>query len=778
MYLIASSLGLYQHGVSFDSFLANILQKDKKDFEILLCDGVLPACQMSKLSRTTSKQLAENGQSDVCRRCTKRGKDRIKVQNSSLTKHIRLYSEFVSAEKIHEITQICSSLSENELRTLRLSGAPVGEHGYASALRFFARGDLDGEEFALAILRKFVIGAAISYEIFHNLFSKKNFEKTIIHHGIYTPQGLAVAAAKKHGVGIVTWIKSYRDQTFLFSHQDTYHHTMISETKSEWSGFDLNKQSEIIIDEYVASRRSGTDDWISFNTNPTPVISDNKIEYECLMLTSVLWDAQVHYKANLFSGILDWVFQTISFWIKEKKTARLCIRIHPAESTGYITSRQRVGDEIYKAFPMLPDNIVIIQPENKVSTYDLVMKSKYVVAYSTKASIEVGVMGKPVIVCGDAWIRNKGISVDPKTELAYFSLLKNPETISKFTSAKRHRAKKYAFHFFMRRMLKIDCFDQNEKGEIEFNIEAFENPSDSLLDSLDVIKNGLYKEGPFILKKELIQSKDPEISILQFIGKISYSRVLQSENEISFACNMLEKLGLPLHHDKSKNWDLLKVATALSEKTRKCSRILDAGCGRQARLTRLLMKSGYQNIYACDLNNPDFHIYGPYNSDYNAKITRKLRKLKKIFFDRDTKKENLEVVTNEQYLFSLQDLTSTSYPSNFFDAVCSISVLEHLGSYKKFIEEMSRIIRTGGELLLTTDYWPQKVHTSNIFPYGTDQTEMKIFSAEEIKELIEFAKKNGLLIQDKVELGAETRVCTWERVDRKYTFIFLRFYKS
>ena len=105
----------------------------------------------------------------------------------------------------------------------------------------------------------------------------------------------------------------------------------------------------------MASRRDSERDWISFNKSPIKPATKDFDDIECLLLTSVLWDAQVHYKANLFEGILDWTLKTINSGLNEKK-GTLCMQV-PAEVTGYI-SRQKVSDEIRSKFPNLPDNIV------------------------------------------------------------------------------------------------------------------------------------------------------------------------------------------------------------------------------------------------------------------------------------------------------------------------------------------------------------------------------------------------------------------------------------
>ena len=48
---------------------------------------------------------------------------------------------------------------------------------------------------------------------------------------------------------------------------------------------------------------------------------------------------------------------------------QLLIRVHPAEVTGAVPSRQPLLTEIQAAFPELPKNVAVVAPESELSTY-------------------------------------------------------------------------------------------------------------------------------------------------------------------------------------------------------------------------------------------------------------------------------------------------------------------------------------------------------------------------------------------------------------------------
>lgn len=88
-----------------------------------------------------------------------------------------------------------------------------------------------------------------------------------------------------------------------------------------------------------------------------------------------------------------------------------------------VPSRQPIVAEIKKIFPQLPPNVFVIPPESQVSTYAAMQECDTVLIYNTKTGIEISSQGIPVVVAGEAWIRNKGISLDATSPQGYFQIL-------------------------------------------------------------------------------------------------------------------------------------------------------------------------------------------------------------------------------------------------------------------------------------------------------------------------------------------------------------------
>tara|TARA_Y100000992_G_scaffold301711_1_gene273344 strand:+ start:424 stop:2955 length:2532 start_codon:yes stop_codon:yes gene_type:complete len=839
--LIASNLGIYGHGMAFDSHLYDVIERNDMNPSIAICDGIMDACQMSKFSRVMPEQLSLIGQDNLCKKCFDTGK--IKVCSK---KNIIYLSKYLKKDEKIEAEDMAKSLTSDEIIPFTIDDFNIGEHAHAAAIRYFASTKYLNETHGPAVLKKFFIGALKVYFSYREIFSKHIFDTVIVHHGIYSPQGIVVGLAKKNNIKVVTWIKSYRKDTYLFSWGDSYHYTMQS-ISDDWKKFDFDKELQEDANKYLLSRRYGTYDSIHFNNTPEPPNHNLKRNKTFLLLTSVFWDAVLHYKTNLFKDQVDWLIQTIRYFKENPDIGNLIIRIHPAEVTGIVQSRDKALDRINDEFSQLPNNIIIYDSTSKVSTYDLIDESNAVIVYNTKASIEASAMRKPVIVAGDAWIKSLSFSLNPESIEDYFKLLHNFNV--RLNDEMHLDALKFFYYFYFRRMFTYDCFTDKttkirKKSIYEFNQNLYNDISKIQKKSEKIFLDSLKNNKPFVTNKEKIHINNNPLNqeklsfikkigirikktyikeirplIIKIIYKIKFlvklskkytkyflslkwlqlipakinktirlvnniiyrikrkrsmsfsqiesqmnisrgsstlkslkmlkeysgNMVLQTTSEKEIAYDVCDFINLKQHHDTFKSWDKLGFLSTITQNTDNNSVILDAGSGTKAVIASALVRLGFKNVHACDLQ-PE--LMGLSNKDKRA-------------ID-----------------YKVADLRKLPYDDCYFDFIASMSVIEHVGDIEPVVSELARIIKPNGCVQISTDYWETKIDCKGIFPYGQTQPEMKIFSKDEILQLIEIFEQHGLQLTGNLSLACNEKVCKWERVNREYTFCRLLFVKK
>lgn len=222
-------------------------------------------------------------------------------------------------------------------------------------------------------------------------------------------------------------------------------------------------------------------------------------------------------------------------------------------------------------------------------------------------------------------------------------------------------------------------------------------------------------------------------------------KVLGSWEEIGKAINILRKEGFGLHGDPVKNWDLVQIDEILEMYGRDI-RVLDMGCGAtRCAVLSFLYNRGLKNCYGIDLS-----------------ISREDRLIQiGLMMKNRTIRPPFRLVRG--------DLTKTQFPSNSFDVIICLSVIEHGVNVESFFKEASRLLKTHGSLYVSTDYWEPKVSTNGLHkPFGMN---WNIFSKTDVENLISLAKKYNLRMTNENIPSTQGKVIHWN--ERDYTLISL-----
>lgn len=237
-----------------------------------------------------------------------------------------------------------------------------------------------------------------------------------------------------------------------------------------------------------------------------------------------------------------------------------------------------------------------------------------------------------------------------------------------------------------------------------------------------------------------LQKKDPDV-LNRRSKVINVIKVLHSWDDLGKSIEYLQR-DQCFHTDPLKNWDLAQIGELL-DKLPKSARILDAGCSEShCSLLKYLKKKNFNALIGMDL-----HI------SFDDRIQQFLfmkneRKLKPPF----------QLIEG--------NIINTKFKDESFDAILCLSVIEHGVEINAFLNEIKRLLRPNGLLYLSTDYWPQQISTQNINPWGLP---WKIFSHDDIQDLLKIANKIGFLIDDSKIPNVGEPIVKWS--GKQYTFL-------
>lgn len=504
--LLATMVGGNLQAAELERVLSAALSLRGHHVDTVICDKALPACIECSYVVMSPEAMADRGpQGSICGACTSTG---VRGQHGTGST-VHLLSRWISDEDRAEASSVRASVPPGSAADLRVDGIAVGEHAVAATLRFLAVASLPTDETTQRILDRYIEAAVILVRAAQRMLAELKPDVVVMQHGIYVPQGIMLEVAKQRGVRVVAWATGYPKQTILFSHGDTYHRTMLQESPSDWESAPWDEHLARLTTDYLDSRRTGSADWMGFSApdrsadgNSSSLAQENRPLV--VAMANVSWDAQLHFDGRAYPTQAAWILATID-WARTRPDLALVIRAHPAEITGFLPSRDPLRDTVKASTP--PQNVYFVDADSDVSTYDLIEAANCVIVYGTKVGVEALARSTPVINVGEAWVRNKGLSIDVDSPSAYAATLAQLPFAAGLDPAMHEKSLRYAHHLFLRRMIPIRALAkvQNRGPGAPLFYADVASPSDLAAGTdpgLDAVCDGIVTGSAFVRRQE------------------------------------------------------------------------------------------------------------------------------------------------------------------------------------------------------------------------------------------------------------------------------------
>ncbi len=419
-------IGSHRASNLLDSSLAKYLVDRGHSVSVLICDENLPACLNSSIWKSSKKDRLENTLSDspkkqnLCKVCFKNSEKLWKLTNAKIYKISDLLTK-ADHKKIDDKIKKLKLLGDVFYKEINLR-----EDIIAGCLRYLCLGDEN--KISKELYERYATSSLRICFCYEKILSIESIDTGVWVHGIYVPHGILNKIFKKKKINFYNYNTSYRENRFYFTKNDTYHKVFPRES-SEQLSLDNFTESELQqAKEYLLSREKGSQDWQQFNNDP---LKDSMQELKkigfkedekdlAVLFTNVVWDARLHFQENLYDDMVEWIKDTVDFF-KTSASKKLIIRVHPGELISHSVSREKVA--CLDFLQNLPENILLVPPESKISSYFLASISKLNLVYATKMSMELCLYDAPIVCCGDAWVKGKNATVDPSSKKEFLEIL-------------------------------------------------------------------------------------------------------------------------------------------------------------------------------------------------------------------------------------------------------------------------------------------------------------------------------------------------------------------
>jgi len=419
----------------------------------IICNSPYRGCAI----RTASDGLPIEKWRDICPQCIAKTSKVLETMGIPYSYN----GDMVSDAEREQLWARTADITWDELDNLDHDGIRVGRNIRSTVVRYLQGAAITGYE---GIVREYAYSGLVSALAAQRALERFDPWRVVMSHGTYVDWGPALQTALSRGVPVTGWKASYLPSHFYLRHVDDPSRIDLKKLSSEaWRGLrteELTPRQNARLDRFFGNRYHKL---ASFDMKNAKTyrhdIEELKAKYTFggrpvwAVFAHVNWDSVTDFAPMAYQSFDEWILDTIREAILIPEVQWL-IKVHPVEARDNpATGVQRL---IERHFPALPDHIRIVSAEEDISPanlYELVDGG--VTVYGT-AGLELALLGKPVIVGGEAHYGGKGFTHEGLTPQAYRELLRQVPTLGPLTPDQRASVRKYAYSHFIAREIPIE----------------------------------------------------------------------------------------------------------------------------------------------------------------------------------------------------------------------------------------------------------------------------------------------------------------------------------
>lgn len=451
LFWVPGGMSLMLH---IEGAIASALRLRGRDVSAVICDGPFRAC----VKREIKDDVPVAGWGKSCAACMR---DNSRVLDSMGIEY-SFIGDYVPKHLREELWESTNPITWDSLDKLSYGEINVGKNAKSAILRYLQGYDMAGCE---EIIREYAFSALITAASSASAIAAMSPDHMFISHGIYVDWGPALHTALYNKIPVTAWMASYLNSRFYYRHIDDRvridFHNMSHSAWEECKKMPLSPVQNERLDNFLNNRYKKQ---ISFDMKHfkkySGAIEEIRQKYApvsgkpvCGIMTHINWDAVSDYSPMAYDSFDEWMLDTIREIVGITDVYWL-IKIHPAES--WDNPASGVQELIKKHFSSLPPHIKVVSAEDDINPYSFFqMIDSGITVYGT-SGLELALIGKPVILAGEAHYGKKGFTYDGLDREAYIKLLHKVKDLTRLTGEQLKLARCYAYCYFIQRQVPLN----------------------------------------------------------------------------------------------------------------------------------------------------------------------------------------------------------------------------------------------------------------------------------------------------------------------------------
>lgn len=462
------------------------------------CDSGMSHCVLG-----TNRDNAQKG--PPCESCVYQSRTLYKnVQRFKSSDDQKSGVEWFSNQREPKLAEAVSSLSIKELMRFVWEEIPLGAL-CLPGLRWVLRvHHLNDDEATRYLLQEYILSAWNVAQKFDALLEQTQPRAVLVFNGQFFPEATARHMAHKRGLRVITHEVGLQPATAYFTEGEATAYPIHIPDE-----FEMNDEQNTRLDAYLAKRFQG-----DFTMAGIKFWADMKGLDESFLkkaagfkqivpvFTNVIFDTSQPHANTVFEDMFDWLDLVLEE-VRAHPETLFVIRAHPDETRVRKASRETVADWIEARHVTDLPNVVFVSPQETLSSYELILKSKFVMVYNSTIGLEASIMGAAVLCAGKARFTQYPTVFFPQTieeirnKMNEFLAADSIDVPLEF----KRNARRFLYYQLFKTSLPFGDFLEPSVRTTQTRLKSFALEGLVRSESVKVITNGVLKGGNFLLEE-------------------------------------------------------------------------------------------------------------------------------------------------------------------------------------------------------------------------------------------------------------------------------------
>ena len=406
-----------------------------------------------------------------------------------------------------ELRQILKGKSVGELKTFSYQDRPLGMLVLPSLRWILRRHNLLEDNLTHHLFSEYILSAHNIAIKFSGIIKDLEPDTVVLFNGLQYPEAMVRWISQGQGIRVITHEVNLQPYSAFFTEgQATIYPMRIPED------FRLSDEQDQVLDSYLAKRYKGDfrmagikfwpkmdqlpEDFLSFVRNFKAIVP---------VFTNVIFDTSQAHANTLFKDMFEWLSFVLKAAVKHPDIL-FVIRAHPDEMRKGKSSQESVMDWAEKSGAFGIQNIKLLGPDETLSSYELIQRSKFTMVYNSSIGLEATLLGTPVLCAGKARYTQYPTVFYPDSRKGYEDQLESFLTTEEIQVPEEYYeyARKFLYYQLYRASLPFDefLFEHPTAGYVQVKDLSWKDfrPGESSV--LDCIVCGIIDKCEFILESD------------------------------------------------------------------------------------------------------------------------------------------------------------------------------------------------------------------------------------------------------------------------------------